>query len=84
MVLIPIRIIHLFFSFQFETSYCEQESYPGELPDPGIQPPLFMSPELAGVFFTPSTAWEAPLLCLTSVYLVYLDFFTQEHIFTKT
>ena len=33
---------------------------PGDLPDPGIEPMAFMSPALAGGFFTTSTTWEAP------------------------
>ena len=33
---------------------------PGNLNDPGIQPTSFMSPELAGGFFTTSVSWEAP------------------------
>ena len=30
------------------------------LPDPGIGPISFMSPALAGGFFTTSATWEAP------------------------
>ena len=33
----------------------------GDLPDPGIEPMSFMSPALAGRFFTTSATWEAPL-----------------------
>ena len=33
---------------------------PGYLPDPGVKPTSFMSPELTGRFFTISTTWEAP------------------------
>ena len=32
---------------------------PGDLPDPGIEPTSFMSPALAGGFFTTSATWEA-------------------------
>ena len=32
---------------------------PGVLPDPGIKPTSFMSPELAGGFFTTSSTWGA-------------------------
>ena len=32
---------------------------PGDLPNPGIEP-VFVSPTLAGRFFTTSTTWEAP------------------------
>ena len=32
---------------------------PGDLPNPGIEPGSFMSPSLAGGFFTISAAWEA-------------------------
>ena len=34
---------------------------PGDLPDPGIEPTSFMSPTLAGRFFTTSATWEAHL-----------------------
>ena len=34
-------------------------STPGDLPNPGIKPSSFASPELAGGFFTTSTTWEA-------------------------
>ena len=34
-------------------------SPPGELPDPGVEPMLLVSPVLAGGFFTTSTTWEA-------------------------
>ena len=34
---------------------------PGDLPDLGIEPVSLMTPALAGVFFTSSTAWETPL-----------------------
>ena len=37
---------------------------PGDLPDPGIKPVSLKSPALAGRFFTTSTPWEAPDLCL--------------------
>ena len=32
---------------------------PGDLPNPGIKPVSFMSPALAGGFFTTSATWEA-------------------------
>ena len=32
---------------------------PGDLPNPGIEPEPFMSPTLAGRFFTTSATWEA-------------------------
>ena len=32
---------------------------PGDPADPGIGPKSFMSPALAGVFFTTSATWEA-------------------------
>ena len=31
-----------------------------DLPDPGIEPTSFMSPALAGRFFTTTVTWEAP------------------------
>ena len=34
-------------------------SFPGDLPNPGIEPVSFMSPTLIGGFFTSSAAWEA-------------------------
>ena len=33
---------------------------PGDLPNPGIEPPSLMPPALAGGFFTTSATWEAP------------------------
>ena len=33
---------------------------PGDLPDPGMEPPSLVAPTLAGGFFTTSTTWEAP------------------------
>ena len=33
--------------------------YPGDLPNPGIEPSSLTSPELAGRFFTTSATWEA-------------------------
>ena len=45
--------------------FCRQEKRsglpcpsPGDLPDPGIEPPPLMFPALAGEFFTTSTTWE--------------------------
>ena len=32
---------------------------PGDIPNPGIKP-IFVSPTLAGGFFTANTTWEAP------------------------
>ena len=37
---------------------------PGDLPDPEIKPASFMSPALAGGFFTISTTWEAQVCCI--------------------
>ena len=34
---------------------------PGYLPNPGIEPESFMSPTLAGGFFTTSATWEAQI-----------------------
>ena len=31
---------------------------PGDLPNPGIEPPSLLSPALAGGFFTTSTTWS--------------------------
>ena len=44
---------------------------PGSLPDLGIQPMSFMSPALAGGFFTTSATWEAPWYDNVFSYLVY-------------
>ena len=33
--------------------------FPGDLPDPGIEPTSLVSPALAGGFFTTSATWEA-------------------------
>ena len=38
---------------------------PGALPDSGIKPTSFMSPALAGRFFTTSTTWEACYLAIS-------------------
>ena len=35
---------------------------PRDLPDPGTEPASFMSPALAGGFFTTIATWEAPCL----------------------
>ena len=40
---------------------------PGDLPDPGMECKSFLSPVLAGGFFTTSTSWEAALGKFTSV-----------------
>ena len=37
---------------------------PGDLPDPGIEPTSFMSPALAGRFFTTSATGEAPQVAI--------------------
>ena len=36
---------------------------PGDLPNPGMEPPSLMSPALADRFFTTTVTWEALLLC---------------------
>ena len=36
---------------------------PGDLLNPGTEPPSLMSPALAGGFFTTSATWEAPYTC---------------------
>ena len=38
---------------------------PGDLPNTEIEPACPMSPALAGVFFTISATWEAPLLLVS-------------------
>ena len=49
-------------------------SYPGDIPNPGIEPTSLMSPALAGGFFTTSAAWEAqnPLLSLFILMLIVM------------
>ena len=37
---------------------------PGDLPDPGVEPVSLVSPALTGRFFTTSTTWEAPKICM--------------------
>ena len=34
--------------------------FPGDLPDPGIEPTCLVSPALAAGFFTPSSTWGTP------------------------
>ena len=34
---------------------------PGDLPNPGIEPPPLVSPALAGGFFITSATWETPI-----------------------
>ena len=43
---------------------------PGDLPNPGIQPTSFMSPALAGRFFTTNATWEAPYIYLYMPYIL--------------
>ena len=50
--------------------FCRQEYWSGspcpppagDLPNPGIEPASFMSPALAGGFFTTSTTWETLII----------------------
>ena len=46
---------------------------PGDLPDPGIEPASFMSPALAGRFFTSSATWKASFLCI----YIYIFFYNH-------
>ena len=41
----------------------------GDLPNKGIEPESFMSPALAGGFFTTSATWEAPLLVYPVIWM---------------
>ena len=43
---------------------------PGDLPNPGIEPPSLMSPVLTGMFFTTSTTCKAPDLFMLCMCLV--------------
>ena len=51
----------------FRQEYCSDMPCPppGDLPDSGIKPTSFMSPALAGRFFTTSTTWEACYLAIS-------------------
>ena len=40
---------------------------PGDLPDPGIEPRSFISPALAGGFFTTNAIREVPILGVTNI-----------------
>ena len=44
---------------------------PGDLPDPGSNLHPFISPALAGGFFTTSATWEAPIKVLVPFNLTY-------------
>ena len=45
--------------------------FPGDLPNPGIEPMSLMSPALAGEFFTTLTTWEAHPYQFPIFYLLY-------------
>ena len=45
---------------------------PGDLPDPGIESTSFMSPALAGGFFTTSTTLEAPVQILALLFISHM------------
>ena len=47
---------------------------PGYLPEPGTEPTFFMSPALAGGFFTTTVTWEAPLQCRPQCFFVLFLF----------
>ena len=49
-------------------------SPPGDLPDPGIEPPFLVPHALAGRFFTSSITWEAPKFILGTDTLITLLF----------
>ena len=52
----------------------------GDLPDPGIEPVLFMSPALTGRFFTTSFPWEAQ--CIIQAYIICIHIFIYTYIHT--
>ena len=55
---------------------------PWYLPDPGIEPPSLMSPELAGRFFTTGATWEAPYRLINIAYfssLTHLPVLLHSH-----
>ena len=41
--------------------------HPGDLPDPGMEPTLLMSPAQAGGFFTTSATWEVLWISLGAI-----------------
>jgi len=49
---------------------------PGDLPNPGMEPPSLVSPALVGGFFTTRATWEVPLLVLIHCYFVVVDLTT--------
>ena len=65
---------------------------PGDLPDPGIEPILLMSPALACGFFTPHATWEAHVVCVCvqHIYIrsmcvcIYIYIYTYTHTHTHT
>ena len=55
---------------------------PWYLPDPGIEPPSLMSPELASRFFTTGATWEAPYRLINIAYfssLTHLPVLLHSH-----
>ena len=67
---IVAHLAPLFMEF-FRQEYCSMFPFPtpGDLLNPGIEPVSFMSPALAGGFFTTSATWEAQkaLRCSLSI-----------------
>ena len=49
---------------------------PGDLPNPGIEPTVLMSPALAGRSFNTGATWEAPYLPLLLLLLLLLSRFS--------
>ena len=47
-------------------------SFPGDLPDPGIEPASLAFPALAGGFFTTSATWEA--LFISNVRIIMIEY----------
>ena len=59
-------------------------SPPDNLPDPGIKPMSFMSPALAGGFFTTSTTWEAICIHISPPFGISFPFRSPQSILMGT
>ena len=61
---------------------------PGDLPNPGIKPTSFMSPELSGGFITTNTTWEVYIHRISynsmQIYKSFKIKFKQFYIFNQT
>ena len=55
---------------------------PGDHPDPGIEPMSFISPALAGKFFTTSATWETPLVYYNIIVNTICHIYIHIHTYT--